>query len=174
MGVAIHGELGNPPITDATAVSEDVLNGKVFYNNAGKQTGNGNFLKENIMEVMIDKSMYQKGIDRYLFFSLLTYYAENGSMDYGNSYMACSRKQIYLDFDRILQIDVNEKSYPFVYSGSLKASNSNYAVRFMESVGESNAYFGNFTVIFDNKKNIYLDMDNKSIYESITFRFHYI
>ena len=39
MGVAIHGELGNPPITDATAVTEDVTEGKVFYNNDGRCIG---------------------------------------------------------------------------------------------------------------------------------------
>lgn len=41
MPVAIHGNLGNPPITDASAIPSDVTVGKVFYNNDGRQVGTG-------------------------------------------------------------------------------------------------------------------------------------
>lgn len=41
MSVAIHGTVGNPPITDATASPSDVTMGKVFYNNDGRQVGTG-------------------------------------------------------------------------------------------------------------------------------------
>lgn len=50
MGVAIHGELGNPPITDATAVSEDVISGKIFYNNNGRNLGTSSAVKVNTFE----------------------------------------------------------------------------------------------------------------------------
>lgn len=45
MPVSISGTIANPPITDATANSSDVANGKVFYNNDGRQTGTAKILK---------------------------------------------------------------------------------------------------------------------------------
>lgn len=48
MSVAIHGSNGNSPITDATANAEDVVEGKVFYNNSGRRTGTGTFLFHNV------------------------------------------------------------------------------------------------------------------------------
>ena len=47
MPVAIHGTVGNPPITDATATSSDVTSEKVFYNNDGRCIGSAQSLFPN-------------------------------------------------------------------------------------------------------------------------------
>ena len=71
---------GGKKIKDATALQEDVVNGKVFYNNEGRQVGSGEFLEEKSISVQNPNTGNIKNV------KYNHYYIDSGGLMYNVKY----------------------------------------------------------------------------------------
>lgn len=155
---------------DATALPEDVVRGKIFYNSQGRKVGTKEFLEEKTTSITIDKSMrYDDLIDDY--YPMLSLDPDGGNLSIGQGSVVCRyRKQINLQYNTILYFYVNGQKYNIPWAIIPKIE----YFQILDPTKKPNAWYGNFSITFDQNKNIYLGMDDESKYESITFVIHYI
>lgn len=114
MPVLIRGIFsGGGKIKDATAVPSDVAQGKVFYNNDGKQTGTANIIKSISFKTTTTTKYYQPlGSDA---FDLR--YDSNGKLYKGTMLLASDKIYRYLETFtlpsniRVLYLEIDGKKY---------------------------------------------------------------
>lgn len=109
---------GGKKIKDATALPEHVANGKVFYNNDGRQVGNGNFLEEKTIQLTARRhlSSSSSNVVEYITKDGITYdvnsgrYATNGdsiNLQDAKCIIGINVEGVYIPFTRSLNYSRN-------------------------------------------------------------------
>lgn len=164
--------MGGGKIKDATALPSDVAKGKVFYNNEGRQVGNKDFLEEKVASFSINKSMNYRDINDFGKWGMIAYVEDDGRMYYTalNTYPECRyRLATTLNYKIITYVEINGIRFDISWNNN----RSDSVFQIMQSTNLPNAFYGNFMVTFENNK-LYFGMDDRSKYENVTFKIHYI
>ena len=155
---------GGKKIKDATALPEDVANGKIFYNNKGRQTGSGKIIQEKSIVITKTNSSYDSitvtgTIIQWISGVRKSVYSMDQSMrDYNQTIKLCdtSTKSILL-----CKVIVNRKTYssPIMIDSELGVIG--YEIR------DSNNYSALELFIYNNILYVYFSSSN-TVYHSFT------